>query len=72
MKYYISGLHIAPAEGVQVIGYMYWSIMDNFEWAEGYDPRFGLIYVDYRTMERTRKESSYWYEEVCRTNTLPL
>lgn len=72
LKYYLSGLHKATAEGVPVMGYMYWSIMDNFEWAEGYEPRFGLIYVDYRTMERTRKASSYWYEELCRTNILPL
>ncbi|MDF2790709.1 MAG: beta-galactosidase [Neobacillus sp.] len=47
---------------------MYWSIMDNFEWAEGYDKRFGLIYVDYRTQKRTLKDSAYYYSEVIKSN----
>lgn len=72
LKYYLKSLHQAIEEGVPVIGYSYWSIMDNFEWAEGYEPRFGLIHVDYRTQKRTRKESSYWYESVCRTNAIDL
>lgn len=42
--------------------------MDNFEWAEGYDPRFGLIYVDYETQERTIKESGYYYKKVIESN----
>ena len=45
-----------------------WSIMDNFERTEGYDPRFGLIYVDYRTQERILKDSAYDYAEIIRTN----
>jgi len=72
LKFYLKGLHQAIIEGVPVIGYMYWSIMDNFEWAEGYEPRFGLIHVDYRTQKRTRKESSYWYEKLIRSNALEL
>jgi len=68
MKGYIHGLKKAVDEGVPVIGYMYWSIMDNFEWAEGYDRRFGLIYVDYRTQERTLKDSAYWYTDVIAHN----
>lgn len=68
MKAYLSGLAKAVSEGVPVIGYMYWSIMDNFEWAEGYDKRFGLVYVDYRTQKRTRKDSSYWYEQIIADN----
>lgn len=71
MKAYLTGLEKAIDEGVPVLGYLYWSIMDNFEWSEGYDPRFGLIYIDYRTQERVRKDSSYWYEEVIRNNRLP-
>lgn len=45
IKRYLTGLQRAVEENIPVIGYLYWSIMDNFEWAEGYDKRFGLIYV---------------------------
>ena len=53
---------------VPVIGYMHWSIFDNFEWAQGYDERFGLIYVDYRTQERIIKDSGMWYKGVIESN----
>lgn len=46
----------------------YWSIMDNMEWAEGYDNRFGLVYVNYQTLEWTIKDSGYWYSDVIKTN----
>ena len=46
----------------------YWSIMDNYEWVRGYSKRFGLIYVDYPTGERTLKDSAYFYKEVISTN----
>ena len=65
---YLREFKRAAADGVDLMGYLYWSIMDNFEWAEGYDKRFGLIHVDYRTQKRTIKESGYWYKEVMRTN----
>ena len=68
LKGYIGGLQKAAEEGVPVLGYMYWSILDNFEWAEGYDKRFGLVYVDYQTQKRTRKDSSYWYADVIQRN----
>ena len=68
MEAYISGLKKAVEEGVPVLGYLYWSIMDNFEWAEGYDKRFGLIHVDYRTQKRTLKDSAYWYADLIREN----
>ncbi len=61
-------LERAADEGIPVAGYLYWSIMDNYEWAEGYDPRFGLIYVDYRTQNRILKDSAYDYAEIIRTN----
>lgn len=68
LKGYLKGLKRAVDEGYNVIGYQYWSIMDNFEWAEGYDKRFGLIYIDYQTQERILKESAYWYANVIKTN----
>ena len=68
MKGYLSGLQRASEEGIPIIGYTAWSIMDNFEWAEGYTPWFGLIYVDYRTQKRTLKDSAMWYAEVIRNN----
>ena len=55
-------------DGAEVLGYLQWSFLDNFEWAEGYDERFGIIYVDYRTCERIPKDSARWYAEVIRTN----
>lgn len=70
MYRYLSALHQAMEEGIPVIGYTAWSIMDNFEWAEGYDPRFGLIYVDYRTLERIPKDSFYWYQRVIQNGGL--
>ncbi len=70
MYRYLCALHRAIEDGIPVIGYTVWSIMDNFEWAEGYDPRFGLIYVDYRTQQRIPKDSFYWYQKVIRDNGL--
>ncbi len=61
---YIAQLERSIADGVDVRGYFQWSIMDNFEWAEGYKMRFGLVHVDYRTLERTPKASYDWYREV--------
>lgn len=57
----------AVADGVPVDGYFQWSLLDNFEWAEGYKQRFGLIHVDYETFQRTPKDSFPWYREVIRT-----
>ncbi len=55
-------------EGAPVGGYLQWSFLDNFEWGEGYQERFGIIYVDYENCERTPKDSARWYAEVIRTN----
>jgi beta-glucosidase len=49
---------------------MVWSLLDNFEWAEGYSKRFGIVYVDYPTGERTPKTSARWYSGVIRRNGL--
>ena len=65
---YLSNVRRAIAEGVPVAGYFYWSILDNFEWKEGYKDRFGLVHVDYQTQKRTRKDSYAWYQETIRLN----
>jgi beta-glucosidase len=61
----------ALAAGVDVRGYLHWSSMDNFEWAEGYSRRFGLIAVDRQTMERVPKPSAAVFAEICRTRLVP-
>jgi beta-glucosidase len=61
----------AIADGVDLRGYFVWSLMDNFEWSFGYSKRFGLIHVDYETLERTPKDSARWYAQVTRANALP-
>ncbi len=53
----------ARQEGCRVNGYFVWTLTDNFEWAEGYHPRFGLIHVNFETLKRTIKDSGYWYQE---------
>jgi len=65
---YLLELKKAIDKGVPVKGYLQWSFLDNFEWAEGYDERFGIIYVDYRDFRRIPKDSARWYAEVIRTN----
>lgn len=65
---YLMGLKKASEEGIPMIGYIHWSFMDNFEWALGYDMRFGMVFVDYRTQQRIPKDSFYWYQNVIRTN----
>jgi beta-glucosidase len=62
--HYLAAVHRAIEMGVRVSGYFAWSLMDNFEWAQGYDPRFGIIHVDFQTQERTFKQSAKWYKKV--------
>lgn len=69
---YLLCLERAIREGVDIRGYFHWSIMDNFEWAEGYKHRFGLVHVDFETQKRTLKDSAYWYQEVIRSNGASL
>ncbi|MFF9483703.1 GH1 family beta-glucosidase [Streptomyces sp. NPDC014676] len=63
---HIRALHRAVEAGVDVRGYFVWSLMDNFEWAEGYARRFGLVHVDFGTLERTPKASYAWFRELLR------
>ena len=61
---HVDALGRAIADGVPVVGYFAWSLLDNFEWAHGYARRFGLVYVDYPTLERIPKSSFYWYRDL--------
>jgi beta-glucosidase len=70
MRGYLSALGRALKDGADVRGYHHWSLMDNFEWAEGYAQRFGLVYVDFRDQRRFIKESGYWYGKLAATGTL--
>ena len=63
VRTHLKALHEAMAKGVDVQGYFYWSLLDNFEWNSGYAKRFGLVYVDYETQKRTMKDSAYWYRD---------
>ncbi|WP_028804602.1 GH1 family beta-glucosidase [Streptomyces sp. 142MFCol3.1] len=63
---HVRALHRALEQGVDVRGYFVWSLMDNFEWAEGYARRFGLVHVDYDTLERTPKASYAWLRDALR------
>ncbi|MEW2359015.1 GH1 family beta-glucosidase [Spirillospora sp. NPDC029432] len=63
LRDHLAAMRRAMAAGADVRGYFAWSLLDNFEWAYGYDRRFGLIHVDYPTGERRWKDSAYWYKE---------
>jgi len=62
----------AIEQGVDLRGYFCWSLLDNFEWAEGYAKRFGLVHVDFDTQERTLKRSAHWYTRVIQANGLSV
>ncbi|MDX3524572.1 GH1 family beta-glucosidase [Streptomyces scabiei] len=67
---HLAAVHRAISDGADVRGYYQWSLMDNFEWACGYAKRFGAVYVDYATLERTPKSSALWYAKVAREGKL--
>ncbi|MFH1030207.1 MAG: glycoside hydrolase family 1 protein [bacterium] len=64
IKDHLYWINRALEDGVDVKGYFYWSLLDNFEWAEGFCPKFGLVEIDYRTMERRIRESAYGYAKI--------
>ena len=68
MHRYLRAYKRAAEDGVDAIGYLAWSLMDNYEWANGYTDRFGLVYVDYATQERIVKDSFHWYKTVMESN----
>jgi beta-glucosidase len=70
LRSYLVSLHRAIAEAYDVRGYFVWSLLDNFEWAEGYARRFGIVHVDYATQIRTPKLSARWYAEVIRARRI--
>lgn len=68
LRQHLTALRRAMDSGVNIKGYMTWSLLDNFEWAEGYSMRFGIVHVNYRTLERTKKDSFYWYKQTVQNN----
>ncbi|WP_309571298.1 GH1 family beta-glucosidase [Deinococcus sp.] len=66
---YIDAVHSAITQGAEVRGYFAWSLLDNFEWAEGYSQRFGLVHVDFETQVRTPKDSYRWFQDFLRDHT---
>jgi beta-glucosidase len=68
---HLEQLHAAIEDGVPVLGYFHWSLMDNFEWSDGYRMRFGLYKVDRETKERTPTKAVPVYREIASSNTLP-
>lgn len=70
LRLHLLELHKAIQDGVNVQGYFIWSLLDNFEWASGYRPRFGIVRVDYATQKRIPKLSARWYSEVIAENSV--
>jgi len=68
---HLQELHAALERGAPVRSYYAWSLLDNWEWAHGFDRRFGLFRVDYDTQARVPKDSAWWYREVATTNEIP-
>lgn len=70
LQAHIRKAHRAIQDGVPLKGYFVWSLLDDFEWTYGYTKQFGIVYVDYKTLRRTPKESAYWYAKVIENNGL--
>jgi len=70
VRNYLREVQRAIDDGVPINGYFLWSFMDNFEWADGYARRFGVVYCDFETQQRTPKASAHWYSEVMRKNAI--
>jgi beta-glucosidase len=70
LRNHLAHLHRATAEGLPVRGYFHWSLMDNFEWSDGFTNRFGLVYVDFKTQKRTPKLSAAYFREAIAKNAV--
>jgi beta-glucosidase len=70
IKDHLYWVHKAISEGVDIQGYFYWSLLDNFEWDKGFWPRFGLVDINYKTLERKIRHSAKEYSKICKSNTL--
>ncbi|MBM3251877.1 MAG: glycosyl hydrolase family protein, partial [Candidatus Omnitrophica bacterium] len=70
IRQHLNSIYLAMQEGVEVLGYIYWSLMDNFEWDKGFGARFGLIGIDYTNFDRCVRESAKKLAQVCKTNKL--
>lgn len=70
LRQHIAAVAVAMRQGVRMDGYMVWSLMDNFEWASGYEKRFGIVHVDYATQVRTLKDSALWYRDFLKQSRL--
>jgi beta-glucosidase len=70
LRDHLAAAHRAIADGVPLNSYHVWSLLDNFEWDQGYDERWGLIYVDYTTQQRILKRSARWYRGVIADNAI--
>lgn len=69
LSYYLSELERSADAGADIRGYFLWTFMDNFEWSQGYIPRFGIVYTDYETQKRIPKDSAYWYKKYIEEHT---
>ena len=72
IRAHLQSVHEALKAGADVHGYFAWSIFDNFEWERGYGPRFGLVRINYETLERLPKQSAFWFKEVIEQNAVTL
>jgi beta-glucosidase len=70
VRNYLRELHRAIADRVPVKGYFLWSLLDNYEWQDGYTRRFGIVHTDFQTQKRTPKLSAHWYSAVMRENRI--
>ena len=70
IKEILENVHRAIGEGVDVKGYLHWSLIDNFEWADGFKPRFGLYEINYQTYERIARPSAQFYADICKNNRI--
>ncbi len=72
IKQHLYWIAKAIEEGVDIRGYLHWSLMDNFEWDKGFVPRFGLVEIDYQTLERKIRPSAFYYAKICKNNFIEI